>query len=74
MSVFDTHMTMQSTDQIVLEVIRIKLSKSFSTEKIVQKSIVGYVEAHYGRARRFRTKDNKLYGGTTPSAYRTSDA
>ena len=29
-----------------------------------ERSIHGYIEANYGRAKKYRTKDSKLYGGS----------
>jgi hypothetical protein len=63
MSVFETGSTRQSTEQVVLEVVRIKLSSSLNVSKSDKTLITGYIEAHYGRAKKYRTKENKLYGG-----------
>lgn len=51
------------TWQVVVEIVRIKLSKSVYVSRTDQRSILGYIEANYGRAKKYRTKDNKLYGG-----------
>jgi hypothetical protein len=63
MSKFETGSTRQSTEQVVLEVVRIKLSSSLNVSKSDKTLIIGYIEAHYGRAKKYRTKENKLYGG-----------
>lgn len=63
MSIFDTVSTRQSLEQIVLEVVRIKLSSSLSVSRSDRTLIIGCIEAHYGRAKKYRTKENKLYGG-----------
>lgn len=63
MSIFETGSTRQSTEQILLEVVRIKLSSSLNVSKSDKTLIIGYIEAHYGRAKKYRTKENKLYGG-----------
>ena len=59
----ETVISTYGTEQVVVEIIRIKLSKSVYTREIDQRSIYGYIEANYGRAKKYRTKDSKLYGG-----------
>ena len=60
----ETVISTYGTEQVVVEIIRIKLSKSVYTREIDERSIHGYIEANYGRAKKYRTKDSKLYGGS----------
>lgn len=63
MSIYEAEATRQTTEQVLLEIVRIKLSSGLNVNKVDRKLILGYVEAHYGRAKKYRTKENKLYGG-----------
>lgn len=64
LSTHDSHAASLSTDQVVIEIETIKLTKSVSANtKTGNKSIVGYIEAHYNKAKKYRTRETKLYEG-----------
>ena len=53
----------QESEQMVVEVVRIKLSSSIHTKRADQKHVVGHIEADYGRAIKNQTNENKLQSG-----------
>ena len=53
----------QESEQIVVEVVRIKLSSSIHTKKSDRKYILGRIEADYGRAKKYKTNETKLQSG-----------
>ena len=53
----------QESEQIVVEVVRIKLSSSILTKKSDRKYILSRTEADYGRAKKYKTNENKLQAG-----------
>ena len=55
----------QAREQILLEIVRIKLSSFVNISKADRKLLIGYVEAQYAPKRKHRTKESKLYGGAT---------
>jgi hypothetical protein len=65
LSAHDSHTKNTDTEQIVIEIGTIKLSKNVHADtKTGNKCIVGYIEAHY-KAKKFRTREMKLYEGST---------
>jgi hypothetical protein len=66
LSAHDSHTRNTDTEQIVIETGTIKLSKNVHADtKTGNKCIVGYIEAHYNKAKKYRTREMKLYEGST---------
>ena len=53
----------QESEQIVVEVVRIKLSSSIHTKKSDRKYILVRIEADYGRAKKYKTNETKRQSG-----------
>lgn len=53
----------QESEQIVVEVVRIKLSSSIHTKRADRKYVIGRIEADYGRAKKYKTNESKLQSG-----------